>query len=102
LLRLLFTSARFRRKGAGTFQVSTVPLDWALSSAFSTTGVLIAGQTRSRVVVVDGKPAVRPIMTLTLSGDHGVWDGRATARFLTAVKSELEVASPAPSIVRSA
>ena len=102
LLRVLFRSATFRRKGAGTFQVSTVPLDWALSSAFSTTGVLVGGQTRSRVVVVEGKPAVRPVMTLTLSGDHGVWDGRAAARFLTAVKGELEVTSPVPSIVRTA
>ena len=90
LLRRLFASATFRRKGAGTFQVSTVPLDWALSSAFSTAGVLIAGQTRSRVVAVNGAVAIRPVMTLTLSADHGVWDGRAAARFLAAVKSELE------------
>jgi pyruvate dehydrogenase E2 component (dihydrolipoamide acetyltransferase) len=70
--------------------VSTVPLDWALSSAFSTAGVLIAGQTRSRVVAVNGAVAIRPVMTLTLSADHGVWDGRAAARFLAAVKTELE------------
>lgn len=90
ILRTLFTSPTFRRKGAGTFQVSMVPVDWALTSTFSTAGVLIGGQTRLRVVVVDGAPAVRPIMKLTLSGDHGVWDGRAAARFLAAVKSELE------------
>lgn len=94
LLRLMFRSATFRRKGAGTFQVSTVPVDWALSSVFSTAGVLVGGQTRSRVVAVDGNPVVRPIMVLTLSGDHGVWDGRAAARFLAAVKTELE-AEPA-------
>ena len=90
LLRLLFTSSTFRRKGVGTFQVSTVPADWALSSAFSTAGVLMAGQTRSRVVAVDGRPEVRPMLTLTLCGDHGVWDGRASVRVLAAVKSELE------------
>jgi pyruvate/2-oxoglutarate dehydrogenase complex dihydrolipoamide acyltransferase (E2) component len=90
LLRFLFTSAKFRRKGAGTFQVSTVPGDWGMSSAFSTAGVLIAGQTRSRIVAVDGHPEVRPLMTLTLCGDHGVWDGRAAVRVLAAVKSELE------------
>ena len=90
LMRVLFTSPKFRRKGAGTFQVSTVPADWALSSVFSTAGVLIAGQTRSRVVAVDGHPEVRPLMTLTLSCDHGVWDGRAAVRMLAAVKSELE------------
>ena len=90
ILRVLFMSPTFRRKGAGTFQVSMVPVDWAMTSTFSTAGVLIGGQTRLRVVVVDGQPAVRPTMILTLSGDHGVWDGRAAARFLAAVKSELE------------
>jgi pyruvate dehydrogenase E2 component (dihydrolipoamide acetyltransferase) len=90
LLQLLFTSATFRRKGAGTFQVSTVPVDWALTSTFATAGVLVGGQIWSRVVAVDGQPAVRPIMTITLSGDHGVWDGRAAARFLAGVKQELE------------
>jgi pyruvate/2-oxoglutarate dehydrogenase complex dihydrolipoamide acyltransferase (E2) component len=90
LLRVLFSSAAFREKGAGTFQVSTVPLDWALSSTFSTAGVLVAGQVRSRVVAIDGQPAVRPVMTLTLSGDHGIWNGQAAALFLSSVKRELE------------
>jgi pyruvate/2-oxoglutarate dehydrogenase complex dihydrolipoamide acyltransferase (E2) component len=90
VLRLLFMSPAFRRKGAGTFQVSTVPADWALTSAFSTAGVLVGGQVWSRVIAVDGQPAVRQTMTLTLSGDHGVWDGKAAARFLAAVKVELE------------
>lgn len=90
LMRALFRSTRFRRKGVGTFQVSTVPADWALSSAFSTAGVLFAGQTRSRVIAVDGRAEVRPTATLTLCGDHGVWDGRASVRVLAAVKAELE------------
>ena len=90
ILRRLFASPAFRRKGVGTFQVSTVPVDWAFSSSFTTAGVLFAGQVSSRVVAIDGQPAARPIMTLTLSGDHAVWDGRAATRFLAAVKSELE------------
>lgn len=90
ILRLMFTSAEFRRKGVGTFQVSTVPADWALTSTFSTAGVLVGGQVRSRVIAVDGVPTVRAMMTLTLSGDHGVWDGRGAARFLAAVKADLE------------
>ncbi len=102
LLRLLFRSPMFRRQGAGTFQVSTVPMDWALSSVFSTAGVLVAGQTRSMVVVVDGQPAVRPMMTLTLSGDHGVWDARASARFMAAVKSALESGCFDPPLCRTA
>ena len=87
LLRVLFTSPAFRRKGAGTFQVSTVPADWAFTSSFATSGVLFGGQVLSRVVVIDGQPAVRPVMMLTLSGDHGVWDGRAATRFVSAVKA---------------
>ena len=90
VLRLQFSSARFRRKTAGTFQVSTVPVDWALTSTLVTAGVLIGGRIWPRVVAVDGQPSVRPMMSLTLSGDHGVWDGRAAARFLAAVQMELE------------
>ena len=90
LLRLRFASPTFRRKVAGTFQVSTVPVDWALTTILVTTGVLIGGRIWPRVVVVDGQPAVRPMMSITLSGDHGVWDGRAAARFLAAVQTEIE------------
>ncbi len=90
LLRLLFASPNFRRKGAGTFQVSTTPGDWGVTSSFSAAGVLIGGQVRSRVMVVDDQPAVRPSMLVTLSCDHGVWDGRAAVRFLAGVKTEME------------
>jgi pyruvate/2-oxoglutarate dehydrogenase complex dihydrolipoamide acyltransferase (E2) component len=90
VLRALFTSPTFRMKGAGTFQVSTVPADWALTSTFATAGVLVGGQVASRVIAMDGHPVVRPIMAITLSGDHTIWDGRAAARFLATVKSELE------------
>jgi len=90
LLRAVFRSAGFRRKGAGTFQVSTVSGDWGATSTFATAGVLVAGQVWPRVVAVEGTPVVRPVMTLTLSGDHGVLDGRAAARFLAAVQTELE------------
>jgi len=31
---------------------------------------------------VDGKPAVRPMMTLTLSSDHRVIDGARAAQFM--------------------
>ena len=90
ILRVLFSRPAYRRKVAGPFQISTVPVDWALTSTFLAAGVLVAGDVRSRVVVADGQPAVRPTMTLTLSGDHGVWDGRAASRFLSSVKTGLE------------
>jgi pyruvate/2-oxoglutarate dehydrogenase complex dihydrolipoamide acyltransferase (E2) component len=90
ILRMLFSRPAFRRKGAGTFQVSTVPVDWAFGSSFTASGLLVGGRVWSRVIAMDGQPVVRPIMTLTLSGDHGVWHGQATARFLAAVKQQLE------------
>lgn len=94
LLRLCFTSPAFRRKGAGTFQVSTTPTEWAMTSIFSAAAVLVGGRISPRVVAIDGQPAVRPMMTLTLSFDHGVWDGRAAGRYLEAVKAELDQVEP--------
>jgi pyruvate/2-oxoglutarate dehydrogenase complex dihydrolipoamide acyltransferase (E2) component len=35
-----------------------------------------------RLVPIDGKPAVRPMMAVTLSGDHRVVDGARAAEFL--------------------
>ncbi len=47
--------------------------------------VLAVGSIADRVVPVDGKPAIRPIMTVTLSSDHRVVDGARAADFLDAV-----------------
>jgi pyruvate dehydrogenase E2 component (dihydrolipoamide acetyltransferase) len=44
--------------------------------------ILAVGRIADRVVAVDGKPAVRPMMTITLSGDHRVIDGAQGAMFL--------------------
>ena len=44
--------------------------------------ILAVGRIGDRVVAVNGQPAVRPIMTLTLSGDHRVVDGAQAAMFL--------------------
>jgi pyruvate dehydrogenase E2 component (dihydrolipoamide acetyltransferase) len=44
--------------------------------------ILAVGAISDRVVVLEGKPAVRPIMTLTLSADHRVTDGARAAMFL--------------------
>jgi pyruvate dehydrogenase E2 component (dihydrolipoamide acetyltransferase) len=43
---------------------------------------LAVGRIADRVVAVNGQPAVRPMMTLTLSGDHRVIDGAQAAAFL--------------------
>ncbi len=44
--------------------------------------ILAVGGMADRVVPVDGKPAVRPMMTLTLSSDHRVIDGARAAQFM--------------------
>lgn len=44
--------------------------------------ILAVGSISDRVVAVDGKPAVRPMMTLTISCDHRVADGARAAMFL--------------------
>ena len=44
--------------------------------------ILAVGRIADRVVAVNGQPAVRPMMTLTLSCDHRVVDGARAALFL--------------------
>lgn len=44
--------------------------------------ILAVGRIAERVVVVNGQPEVRPMMTLTLSCDHRVVDGAQAALFL--------------------
>jgi pyruvate dehydrogenase E2 component (dihydrolipoamide acetyltransferase) len=44
--------------------------------------VLAAGAASDRVVAIDGKTAVRSVMTLTLSSDHRVVDGARAAAFM--------------------
>ncbi len=44
--------------------------------------ILAVGSIVDRVVAVNGQPAIRPMMTLTLSCDHRVADGARAAMFL--------------------
>lgn len=45
-------------------------------------GILAVARIANRVVAADGQPAVRPMLTLTLSCDHRVADGARGALFL--------------------
>jgi pyruvate dehydrogenase E2 component (dihydrolipoamide acetyltransferase) len=51
--------------------------------------ILAVGSISDRVVPVDGKPAVRPMMTMTLSSDHRVVDGARAAEFLSDLASAI-------------
>jgi pyruvate dehydrogenase E2 component (dihydrolipoamide acetyltransferase) len=44
--------------------------------------ILAVGAIADRVVAVDGRPSVRPMMSLTLSNDHRVVDGARAAEFM--------------------
>jgi len=52
--------------------------------------ILAVGAIEDRVVAVDGKPAVRPMLTLTLSCDHRVIDGARAAEFMRDVAAALQ------------
>src|SRR3954469_7845787 len=52
--------------------------------------ILAVGSIEDRVVAVDGQPAVRPRMELTLTCDHRAIDGATGAEFLGDVKAFLE------------
>lgn len=52
--------------------------------------ILAVGRIAERVVPVDGQPAVRPMMALTLSCDHRVVDGARGAQFLETIADFLE------------
>jgi pyruvate dehydrogenase E2 component (dihydrolipoamide acetyltransferase) len=58
--------------------------------------ILAVGTISERVVPVEGKPSVRPMMTMTLSSDHRVVDGARAAEFL----SDLAEAIGDPGILR--
>jgi pyruvate dehydrogenase E2 component (dihydrolipoamide acetyltransferase) len=58
--------------------------------------ILAVGTISDRVVPVEGKPGVRPMMTMTLSSDHRVVDGARAAEFL----SDLAEAICDPGILR--
>jgi pyruvate dehydrogenase E2 component (dihydrolipoamide acetyltransferase) len=58
--------------------------------------ILAVGAIVDRIVAVNGQPAVRPIVTLTLSTDHRVADGLRSAIFMNALVEALEYPEGAP------
>ncbi len=52
--------------------------------------LLAVGRIADRVVAVEGRPTVRPMMTLSLSCDHRVVDGARGALFLEALANLIE------------
>jgi hypothetical protein len=91
ILRCLNRSLWFRRRIAGTFQISMLPVgDACAPFIFYTGSVLATAAVRDRVVAIDGQPAVRPTMWLTLCADHTAMDGMQGGQFIEAIKDMLE------------
>jgi len=78
----------------GTFTISNLGMYGV--DAFSAiitapqAAVLAVGRIADRVVAVAGQPSVRPMLTITLSGDHRVVDGAQAAAFLNDLAAALE------------
>jgi pyruvate dehydrogenase E2 component (dihydrolipoyllysine-residue acetyltransferase) len=53
-------------------------------------GILAVGTATQRPTVTDGELAVATVMTVTLSGDHRVFDGALAAQWLTAFVAAVE------------
>ena len=52
--------------------------------------ILAVGRIADRIVAVDGQPAVRPVLELSVSFDHRVVDGARGAEFLDTLASLVE------------
>ncbi len=76
-----FTISNLGMFGVDSFTAIIVPPQAA---------ILAVGAIGDRVVAVNGAPAVRPMMTLTLSSDHRIIDGARAATFLNDVVTEIE------------
>jgi pyruvate dehydrogenase E2 component (dihydrolipoamide acetyltransferase) len=70
----------------GTFTISNLGMfkvdEFTAIIAQPQAAILAVGGISDRVVAVDGKPGVRPMLTMTLSSDHRVIDGARAAEFL--------------------
>jgi len=71
-------NASFTISNLGMYHVDAFSAIISLPQA----AILAVGSITDRVVAVSGQPAVRPMMTLTLSCDHRVVDGARAALFL--------------------
>jgi pyruvate dehydrogenase E2 component (dihydrolipoamide acetyltransferase) len=72
------TGVTFTISNLGMYQVDSFTAIIVAPQA----AILAVGRIADRVVPIDGKPGIRPMLTLTLSCDHRVLDGARGALFL--------------------
>jgi pyruvate dehydrogenase E2 component (dihydrolipoamide acetyltransferase) len=80
------TDATFTISNLGMYQVDQFSAIITPPQA----AILAVGSIADRVVAVNGQPAVRPMMALTLSCDHRVADGARAAMFLNDLAEALQ------------
>jgi pyruvate dehydrogenase E2 component (dihydrolipoamide acetyltransferase) len=77
----------------GTFTISNLGMykvdAFTAIIAAPQAAILAVGSIADRVVALEGRPAVRPMMTMTLSSDHRVVDGTRAAEFLSELAEAL-------------
>jgi pyruvate dehydrogenase E2 component (dihydrolipoamide acetyltransferase) len=77
----------------GTFTISNLGMykvdAFTAIIAAPQAAILAVGSIADRVVALEGRPAVRPMMTMTLSSDHRVVDGARAAEFLSELAEAL-------------
>ena len=67
------------------------PLDWFEAVVFpGQSAILAVGAVSPRVVAVDDRVEVRPMVTVTLAADHRLINGRVAAGYLAKVKEVIE------------
>jgi pyruvate dehydrogenase E2 component (dihydrolipoamide acetyltransferase) len=99
--RILVERARSRRLKAAdlanpTFTVSNLGMYgigfFTAIVSEGQAGILAVGAVQDRVVPVDGRVTIRPVVTLVLSCDHRMVDGARGARFLETLSGLIEQA----------
>jgi pyruvate/2-oxoglutarate dehydrogenase complex dihydrolipoamide acyltransferase (E2) component len=86
---------RLWKKTMGTVGLTSVGMfgdgaGWGIPASSPTAMMLTVGGIGVRQVIVDGRPAIRECLSLTLSVDHNLVDGAPAARFTQRLKELVE------------
>ena len=91
ILKKVIRYTQFGNEDAPTVQLTCLRgLRMVTPLLLGTMAAIGAGGMEDRVVVVNGKPTVRPMITLCASMDHKVWNGLQVESFLLDIKRVLE------------
>jgi len=91
LFRIMLANVRFVKEKLGTFYVSSVPhIQHVIPFIYPCSGLIVINQVEDRVVVRDGQPVVRPMLTLGNVGDRRLWNGNSAGLLLNEIKKILE------------